>query len=70
MGHFRKLWSSRIFLTENPTPNIWEGDEKTLLDKCDELWRENIKNYKVPELPEGKIKALDNLLVRAKKELI
>ncbi len=70
ISHFRELWSSKIFLTENPTPGVWEGDEKSILDKCDEMWRENIKNYKDPELPEDKIKALDDLLVRAKKELI
>jgi len=70
LKHFRQLWSSRIFLTENPTPGAWEGDEKSILDKCDELWRENIKNYQPPQWPEDKIKSLDNLLARAKKELI
>jgi len=70
LRHFRELWSSRIFLTENPTPEGWEGNEKSILDKCDELWRENIKNYQPPQWPKEKIKTLDNLLVRAKKELL
>ena len=70
ISHFRELWSSKIFLTENPTPGVWEGDEKSILDKCDELWRENIKGYKPPKWADEKIKALDDLLIRAKKELI
>jgi trimethylamine--corrinoid protein Co-methyltransferase len=69
LKHFREIWSSKIFLTDNPTP-AWEGDEKAILDKCDELWRENIKNYKSPQWSEDKIKALDDLLVKAKKELL
>ncbi len=68
MSHFRELWSSKIFLTE-PRTEVWAGDEKTILDKCDEMWRENVKNYNPPEWPKDKIKALDDLLVRAKKEL-
>jgi len=70
LKHFRQLWSSRIFLTENPTAGAWEGDEKSILDKCDELWRENIKNYQPPQWPEGKIKALEDVLEKAKKELL
>ena len=70
LRNFRKLWSSKMFLTESPTPGAWEGDEKCLLDKCDELWRENIKNYKPPQLPEEKVKALENVLTKAKKELL
>lgn len=70
LKHFRRLWSSPIFLTEVPTPGAWEGDEKALLDKCEDLWRENLKNYRPPQWPEDKVKALDDLLVRAKKELL
>ncbi|MBI3990873.1 MAG: trimethylamine methyltransferase family protein [Candidatus Omnitrophica bacterium] len=70
LKHFKELWQSNIFLTDNPTSGGWEGDEKTILDKCDELWMENIKNYRPPEWPEDKIKALNELLIRAKKELL
>lgn len=62
LKHFRKLWSSNIF-------NFKDGDEKNILNKCDEIWRENLKNYQPPEWPREKIKALDDLLIRAKKEL-
>lgn len=70
LKHFRQLWSSPLFLTEEPKPGAWEADEKAILDKCEELWRENIKNYQPPQWPEEKIKALDNLLIKAKKELV
>jgi hypothetical protein len=64
------LWSSRVFLTDEPTPGGWEGDEKSLLESCDRLWRENIKAYQPPEWPEEKMKAFEEVLVRAKKELM
>ncbi|HCG76603.1 MAG: hypothetical protein COZ37_04115 [bacterium (Candidatus Ratteibacteria) CG_4_10_14_3_um_filter_41_18] len=63
LKHFRKLWSSNIF-------NFKYGDEKNILDKCDALWRENLKNYQPPEWSREKIKALDDLLTKAKKELL
>ena len=62
LKHFRDLWSSNIFLTEKRT-------EKDILDKCDEMWRENIKNYQPPEWPKEKIKALEDILKRAKKRI-
>ena len=68
--HFRELWSSRIFLTDEPKPGVWEGDEKSILDKCDQLWRENIKGYQPPEWPEEKRQALEDVLARAKEELL
>jgi len=70
LRHFRELWSSKIFLTDEPKPGVWEGNEKSILDKCDELWRENIKKYEPPEWPKEKLRALDKLLERAKKELL
>ncbi len=70
LKHFRQLWASQIFLNEEPKPGGWQADEKAILDKCDELWRENVKKYQPPQWPEDKIRALDNLLAKAKKELV
>jgi len=66
LNHFRDIWSPSIFISGNAE----SADEKSILDRCDEIWRENIKNYKPRELPEEKRKALDGLLARANKELL
>ena len=66
--HCRELWNSPLFLTENPTAGGWGGDEKAILDKCNELWRENLKHYEPPQWPQEKLNALDDVLARAKKE--
>lgn len=68
LKHFREIWKSDIFLNE--IREKWAGNEKSILDECDQIWRENIKNYQAPPISEDKIKALDKLLDRAKKELI
>ncbi len=69
LDHFRGLWNSSLFLTDNLSES-WVGDEKAILDKCDQAWRENLKNYQPPEWPEDKMKALEKVLARAKKELL
>ena len=68
MRHFRELWSSPLFLTEDPSGGAWAGDEKAILDRCDEMWRENLKNYEPPQWPDEKARAMDDILARAKKE--
>ncbi len=68
--HFRELWSSKVFLTDEPKPGAWEGNEKSILDKCDHLWRENAKAYQPPGWPEEKMRALEKVLARAKRELM
>jgi len=68
LKHFREIWKSDIFLNE--IREKWAGNEKSILDKCDQIWRENIKNYQAPPISGDKIKALDNVLDRAKKELL
>jgi trimethylamine:corrinoid methyltransferase-like protein len=65
LRHFQELWSSRIFLS-----SAWEGDEKSILEKCDQLWRENIQRYQSPEWPEEKMRALEDVLTRARRELL
>jgi len=66
--HCRELWNSRLFLTENPALGNWAGDETSILDTCEELWRNNIKDYEPPDWPVEKRKALDKVLAKAKKE--
>lgn len=66
--HCRELWTSKLFLTENPASGSWAGDEKSILDACEQLWRENLKNYEPPNWPDEKHKALEAVLTRAKKE--
>ena len=69
LAHCRDLWTSPLFLTENPDPARWPGDEKAVLDKCNQLWRENLNNYQPPQWPEEKARSLDDVLARAKREL-
>jgi len=68
LKHCHDIWKSDIFL--NQMPETWPGNEKCILDKCDQVWRENIKNYHQPAISEDKIKALDKVLEQAKKELL
>lgn len=69
MAHFRELWTSKLSLTDDPfSGGAWDGTEKAILDKCEEMWRANLEKWEPPEWPEDKLKAMDALLVRAKKE--
>ncbi|NQT39699.1 MAG: trimethylamine methyltransferase family protein [Planctomycetes bacterium] len=68
LKHCRDLWTSPLFLTENPDPTRWPGDEKAILDRCDQMWRENLNHYEPPQWPEEKTRALEQVLVRAKRE--
>jgi Trimethylamine:corrinoid methyltransferase len=69
LAHFRELWSSSIFRSDQIS-SLWAGDEKCLLDKCDQLWRDNVKRYTPPEWPEEKMKALDELVLKINKDLL
>jgi trimethylamine--corrinoid protein Co-methyltransferase len=68
LRHCRDLWTSPLFLTENPDPARWAGDEKAILDKCNQLWRENLNHYEPPQWPDEKIKALEGVIEAAKRE--
>ncbi len=69
LHHFRKLWASKIFLSESPQGGgAWDGTEKAILDKCEEMWRANLAQWKPPEWPEEILRAMDALVLRAKKE--
>ena len=63
LANFRKLWSSGIF-------DFKVLDEKSILDKCEQSWRDNLKRYQPPEWPEEKIKALEKMLAGAKQEFL
>jgi trimethylamine:corrinoid methyltransferase-like protein len=65
--HAPEIWNSPLFLNEQSVAGAWEGDEKCLLDRCDQMWRENVRRYQPPELGE-KEKALDAILARARRE--
>jgi len=67
-AHFGELWASELFLNEFPSPS-WPGDEKCLLARCDEMWRENVARYAPPDVPVHRAKALEDILQRAKREL-
>ena len=70
LENFRALWTSPLFRTDGPPASDWAGDEKAILDKCDQMWRENLKSYSPPELSEDKIRALDQIVAEARRELL
>lgn len=69
MAHFHELWMSDCFRSDNPFGNgTWDGTEKAILDACDERWRANVADWKPPSWPGEKIRGIDDILARAKKE--
>jgi trimethylamine:corrinoid methyltransferase-like protein len=70
LDHFRELWGSPLFRTDDPAVGGWAGDEKAILDKCDEMWRESLKTYTPPQWPDDTLKALDHVVADAHKELL
>lgn len=66
--HCRDLWNSPLFRSDSPFEGAWDGSEKAVLDKCDELWRSNLKKWNPPSFPSDKIKAMDKLLEKARQE--
>ena len=69
MRHFRDLWTSECFRSEDPSAGAWDGSEKAILDKCDEMWRANLEKWEPPTTwTDDQKKAMDALVARAKKE--
>ncbi|MDO9543281.1 MAG: trimethylamine methyltransferase family protein, partial [Kiritimatiellia bacterium] len=66
--HCRELWTSPLFRSDAPFEGAWDGSEKAILDKCDEIWRENLKKWHPPSFSADKIEAMDKLLEKARKE--
>lgn len=67
--HFKEIFTSPLFLNEQPSAE-WPGDEKCLLDQCDQMWRENVRKYEPPSLSKDKLRALDGILKRAEQEFL
>jgi trimethylamine--corrinoid protein Co-methyltransferase len=68
LRRFRELWSSDVFRTEPPSDG-WPGDEKAILDVCEEAWRQNLKRFEPPTWPEDTLRAVDEVVGRAKRDL-
>jgi len=68
MRHFRELWISKCFRSDDPSAGAWDGSEKAILDTCDEAWRANLARWEPPDWPDDKRQAMDDLLARARKE--
>ena len=69
MRHFREMWGSDCFRSDDPFGGAWDGSEKAILDTCDEKWRANLEKWEPAEFwPADKIKAMDDVVARAKKE--
>jgi trimethylamine:corrinoid methyltransferase-like protein len=71
LSHFREMWYSQIFRTDDPDAGRWAGDETAILDTCDDIWRAQLGRGGPPtNLSGDQTKALDALVVRARKELL
>ena len=68
LRHCRELWNSRLFLPSEAAQGSWDGTERCILDRCDQLWRANLEKYAPPKWPEEKLTALDDLVRRARRE--
>ncbi len=70
LTHFRELWRSELFPPSPSAETRAVGDEKRILDECEERWRANVAVWQPPEWPADTTKALEGLLRRAEKELL
>jgi trimethylamine:corrinoid methyltransferase-like protein len=69
MKHCRELWNCDAFRSDDPRGSQgWDGSEKAILDRCDEAWRANLAKWEPPKFPADKIRAMDELVARAKKD--
>ncbi len=69
-AHFRELWSSDLLPLTVPATAGGIGQEKKILDRCEEMWRANVEKWEPPEVDEDKMKALAELQERADKEFL
>lgn len=70
IAHFREMFSSPLFKTDDPTTSPWKSDEKAILDEADQIWREQTKKYQPVERSTDWTRELDKIVASAKKELI
>lgn len=66
--HCRELWTCELFRSDSPFEGAWDGSEKAILDTCEERWRSNLHRYEPPEWPAEKTRALEALLLRARRD--
>lgn len=67
--NFRGLWSPELLLRRQPGGE-WDGSERAILDRCHGLWQENLARYQPPAWDEGILHALDDVVQRARAELL
>ena len=67
LDHFRELWNSKVI---QGVGYLSQWDETKMLEKCQEIWQENLAKWEPPQLADDKKKALNDMLARAKKELL
>jgi trimethylamine:corrinoid methyltransferase-like protein len=71
LSHFRELFTSPVFRTGTSAAGGWAGDEKAILDQCDEMWREQLKAWTPPTtLSDDQYRALVRVVEDAKRELL
>jgi trimethylamine:corrinoid methyltransferase-like protein len=64
-AHFRRLWSPDFLLRGNV-----DNTESAILKRCDRAWKENLARYEPPERDPHALRALDELVRRARAELV
>jgi len=69
-AHFRELWNSDLLPLTVPATAGGIGQEKKMLDRCEEMWRANVEKWEPPEVDEDKMKALAELQERADREFL
>lgn len=68
LRHHRQLWNSPLFRSDSPFGGSWDGSEKAILDECESIWQRNLARWTPPQWPRETVKALDDLLARARRE--
>jgi len=70
LEHFRELWNSEVFPLSPPESASAVGDEKRVLDQCEQRWRDNVARWQPPDLPADTLAALEDVVARANQELL
>jgi len=70
VSHFRELWRSELFPPTQPALQDSGGDEKRILDECEQRGRANVARWEPPQWPADTTRALEDVLKRAEQELL
>jgi trimethylamine--corrinoid protein Co-methyltransferase len=68
LAHFRELWSPALF--RHSLSNLPGSTEAAILDRCDQAWQANLARYQPPDWPPDTLRALDQVVARARAELL